>query len=139
MSFREKSAWISFVLLLLIFSVYFLNFARVLAGSRDAASDFSLFVVLILAFILGEIVLHVLIAIQSPQEARTPRDERERLIDLKATRLAFFVLMTGALASIGTMHLHVGQYVMAHSVLFAVVVAELVKLGGRIVFYRRGA
>ena len=48
------------------------------------------------------------VAIQSPREARTPKDERERLIDMKAARLAFPVLLVGAFAAIGALHLDVG-------------------------------
>jgi len=46
----------------------------------------------------------------------------------------------GALASIGTVHgaLDVSRYVMMHSMLFAVVFAELTIPGARIVFYRWG-
>ena len=59
---------------------------------------------LILLFVVLEIVLHVAIAVQSPRDARAPKDERETLIDLKATRTAFYVLFGGALLSIFTMH-----------------------------------
>ena len=39
--------------------------------------------------------LHVAIAVRSPRDARAPKDEREVLIDLKATRTAFYVLFAG--------------------------------------------
>jgi hypothetical protein len=61
-----------------------------------------------------EVVLHVATALQSPRATRTPKDERERLIDLKATRLAFPVVLVGAFAAMGTMHLDAGRWVMAH-------------------------
>jgi len=32
MSFREKSAWISLVCLLVVFGIYFVNFASMFAG-----------------------------------------------------------------------------------------------------------
>jgi len=40
------------------------------------------------ALIVAEVALHLFIAKRSPKEARTPKDERERLIELKATRIA---------------------------------------------------
>jgi archaellum biogenesis protein FlaJ (TadC family) len=138
MSFREKSAWTSFISLAIVFGIYFWNTARILAR-RPAVSDFTLFFSLLVALIVVEIVLHLLIAIRSPKDARAPKDERERLIELKATRTAFFVLMVGALASIGTMHLRAGTWEMAHAVLLAIVVAELARFGKQIILYRRDA
>ena len=99
MSFREKSAWISLLLLFGLGGIYFGNFARILAG-QHALSDLHLFFALIVALIVAEVALHVAIAIRSPQDARTPRDERERLIDLQATRIAFYVLLVGAVPPI---------------------------------------
>jgi hypothetical protein len=136
MSFREKSAWISLGTLLVVFGVYFWNVARIITR-KEAVRDFPLFLSLLGALIVAEVVFHVMIAIRSPSDARTPRDEREVLIDLKATRTAFFVLLAGAFLSIATLHLGTGAWVMAHAVLLSVVVAEIVKFGRQIVLYRR--
>ena len=87
---------------------------------------------------LLEVVLHVAIAIRSPRDARTPKDERERLIDLKATRVAFPVLLVGTFAAIGTLHLPASRWIMAHVMLLAIVVAELTRFGAQIVYHRRG-
>ena len=62
----------------------------------------------------------------------------------KATRIAFFVLLAGALPSIGTIHLRLrdprdGTWLMAYCVLFSLFVAGLVKFGSQIVLYRRDA
>ncbi len=137
MSFREKSAWISFVSIALVFFTYFANVVVVRAGRRSGDS-FHVFLVLLVALVVLEVVLHVAIARQSPRAARTPKDERERLIDMKATRLAFPVLLVGAFAAMGTMHLDAGRWVMAHVMLFGVVLAELTRFGAQIVYHRRG-
>jgi len=137
MSFREKSAWISFVSIALVFFPYFANVVVVPAGRRSGDS-FHVFLVLLVALVVLEVVLHVAIARQSPRAARTPKDERERLIDMKATRLAFPVLLVGAFAAMGTMHLDAGRWVMAHVMLFGVVLAELTRFGAQIVYHRRG-
>jgi hypothetical protein len=143
MSFREKSAWISLVLLFAFGAIYFWNFLRILEDHR-AFNDVYLFFALVAALIVAEVVLHLAVAIQSPEEARTPRDERERLIDLKATRVAFYVLMIGAFASIGTVHLRLRDrgdhtFVMMHCVFLTLVVSEVVKFGTQIALYRRDA
>jgi hypothetical protein len=136
MSFREKSAWISLVLILLVFGPYFWMVGRSLTGEAHvhAGTQFAL----IGLFFVLEIVLHVAIAIQSPRDARAPKDEREAFIDLKATRSAFYVLLVGALLSIFTMHFRINVWIMSQCVLFSVVVAELVKFARQIAYFRRG-
>ena len=74
---------------------------------------------------------------QSPRDARAPKDERERLIDLKAMRVAFFVLMTAAILVIVLVHFPVDRFAIIQALLLAVVVAELTMLGARLVYYRR--
>ena len=137
MSFREKSTWISFVLLLAISIPFFYQGVRIESGSTSSEASFHLFLALVIVFIVGEIVLHAIIAMQSPRDARAPKDERERLIDLKATRVAFFVLMTGALLVIVMVHFPVDRLEILQALLLSVVVAELTMLGARIVYYRR--
>jgi hypothetical protein len=83
------------------------------------------------------VVLRVAIRLQAPSEARKPRDEREQLIEMRATRVAFPVLVVGALAGVGMMHLTRSAFMVAQYVLLAIVVAELVKFGGEILYYRQ--
>ena len=135
MSFREKSAWISLILILAVFGPYFWLVGRSFAGANHVhgGTQFAL----ILLFVVLEIVLHVAIAFQSPRDARAPKDEREDLIDLKATRTAFYVLFAGALISIFTLHFPINTWTLSQFVLFSIVVAELVKFASQIVFFRR--
>ena len=136
MSFREKSAWISVILILAVFGPYFWFVGRSFAGATHVhgGTQFAL----ILLFVVLEIVLHVAIAIQSPRDARAPKDEREDLIGLKATRTAFYVLFGGALLSIFALHFPINAWTLSQFVLFSIVVAELVKFASQIVFFRRG-
>jgi archaellum biogenesis protein FlaJ (TadC family) len=137
MSFREKSTWISFVLLLAISIPFFTQVLRIESGRTSSEASFHLFLALVIVFIVGEIVLHAVIVMQSPRDARAPKDERERLIDLKAMRVAFFVLMTGALLVVVLVHFPVDRFQILQALLLAVVVAELTMLGARLVYYRR--
>jgi hypothetical protein len=142
MSFREKSAWISLISLIVVFGAYFAYIGMVLAGM--ARNRFALFLVMVAVFIVAKVVLHVVIATQSPGDARTPKDEREQLIELKATRTAFYVLLVSAFGSIGTVHLRLSDqddrvWLMMQAILFAIVCAEAVKFARQIVLYRRDA
>jgi len=136
MSFREKSAWVSVILIVLVFGPYFWLVGRSFAGAGHvhAGTQFALIAV----FIVLEIVVHIAIALQSPRDARAPKDEREILIDLMATRMAFYVLFVGALFSIFTMHFRLDRWQLSQMVLLAIVVAELVKFGRQIMLFRRG-
>jgi hypothetical protein len=136
MSFREKTAWISVLLLVALFGPYFGRVAMAMAGRTHvhAGTQFAM----VAAFVLLEIALRVVIAMQSPREARASRDEREDLIDMKATRAAFYVLLGGVLAAIFTLHFRVNVWMLSQFVLFSVVVSELVRFGGQIRMFRGG-
>jgi hypothetical protein len=141
MSFREKSAWISFVLLLLLtlgFGVSH-HFHPHDAQGRDLIDSAHLFFGILLAFVLLQVVLHVIIALQSPKDARTPKDERERFIELRAARIGFYTLVVGEIIAMALFHVHGRAFTLMSSVLIAIFVAWLVKLGCEIVLYRRGA
>lgn len=138
MSFREKSAWVTFVLLM-GFAIYFIEVANHWVNPAAPHENyFQLFVLLVIAIVILQAASHIVIAKQSPRDAKAPLDERERLIALRATRPAFFVLLVGAFLSIGTMHLGATPWTLAHCVLFAIWIAELTRFGTQIYYYRRG-
>lgn len=137
MSFREKSAWISLVLLLVVFIPFFWNSYRQFTGQIDASGAVSTAFMLLAAFVLLEIVLQASIAIQSPRDARAPKDERERLIEMRATRVAFHVLVVGALLGVGMQHVRNSAWLIAQVVFLSIVVAEVVRFGLQVALYRR--
>jgi uncharacterized membrane protein YhaH (DUF805 family) len=140
MSLREKSAWVSLLAFIVAFVIYAWNTSRVLLNQRsfEPGSELLLLAVLIIAT-LG---LQLAIAARSIKEARTPKDERERLIDLKATRPAFFVLVVSAIASIGTIHLPLHPWgkhlkLLMLGVMLSIALAGIVKFGTQVLLYRR--
>ena len=84
MSFREKSAWISFICVLIFGGLYGWHYIRV-EYFHAPENPVKYVFTAIAAIVALEVALHVAIAMQSPGEARTPKDERERLIDLRAS------------------------------------------------------
>jgi heme/copper-type cytochrome/quinol oxidase subunit 4 len=134
MSFREKSAWISFVLLLLL-TVAFFVMAHV---GHDLSDRAHLFLAIMLGFVLLQVVLHLIVAAMSPKDARTPKDERERLIELRAARIGFYALVVGELIAMASFHAHGQAGWLMFSVLLAIFIAWLIKLGSEIALYRRG-
>lgn len=139
MSFREKSAWISFLTILAVFIPFFWNSFRQYRGAVAGSEAVTTAFLLLATFVVLGIVLHVVVALRAPADARSPRDEREHLIDMRATRVAFNVLVVGALAAVATVHLTPRAWVMQQVVLFAIVAAQLVRFGGQILLFRRDA
>src|SRR3954462_9741834 len=97
MSFKEKSAWIIFITTLITSAIYFTALGLSFAGYVRYTSVLHLFGALMLGLLVVQVLAHVLIAARAPAEARTPTDERERIIGWKADRVGFYTLMVGAL------------------------------------------
>ena len=139
MSFREKSAWISFFCLLVVGGFWLADVIRIEFYGVRHGHPLLYFMGLVTALVVGEVFLHIVIALQSPHEARTPKDEREKLIDLKATRVAFYVMMSGGWLSIATIHLRFSSFDVTQCVLGSIIIAELTKFGAQVALFRRDA
>ncbi|MNL66656.1 hypothetical protein D3C87_1911560 [compost metagenome] len=70
------------------------------------------------------------------RERLGPQDERERLIDLTASTRAFYVLQVAAMGAAVTVYFF-DKTLMAHAIILALAVSELVRHGGIILGYRR--
>ena len=137
MSFREKSAWISLISILLVSVVFFLHVPWTLTPSSSPQLVHAL-LICVVGLVVIEVVAHLVVAIRAPEDAQAPKDERERLIDLKATRAAHWVSAVGALLAISTLHLGANAIAMGYGVLLAFVVGAVVNYAARIVYHRRG-
>lgn len=137
MSFREKSDWVSFISLGL-FLIYFGGIARGIMTGTPTDHPFFYFVLfwsLVGVLVVVQVVTHIVLAVRSPSDARTPVDERERLIHLRATRPAYFFLLVGAFLTMGTLHMNFTAWQVAHCVLAVIWLAEWVRYGLRLYYY----
>ena len=141
MSFREKSAWVTLLAILLVSGMYVLHVGHIFESSRWAllAMGASL-----ATFVVIEVIAWLVLRLRHPAEVRTPKDELERLIELKALRIAAYVYFVGSfLAIFIALHLRVagghgaGGHVVGGAVLLAFIVAQIVNYAARIVYYRR--
>jgi len=137
MSFREKSAWISLISILLVSVFFFLHVPWSLRPSTSPELVHALLVCAI-ALVVIEGVAHLVVARRAPLDARAPKDERERLIDLKAVRASHYVYLAGSLASVSTLHIGANGVAIGYGVLLAFVVAGVVNNAAKIVYHRRG-
>jgi hypothetical protein len=136
MPFREKSAWISLLSISVIYGVYFWS---VVHAGPHAGFHFGSLLATVIALIVVQIVMHVVVAIAAPKEAKAPRDERETLIELKATRIAYSGLATAVACACLFGALDPPMVFNTNALLFILVTAELMRTSCQIILFRRGA
>ncbi|HTQ99844.1 MAG TPA: hypothetical protein VMH83_07635 [Candidatus Acidoferrum sp.] len=139
MSFREKTAWVTLCAIVIVTLMYWFHIGSLFEPHSPGRVAHSLGASLV-AFLLIELVAYFVLRLRNPEDAGEPKDERERLIDLKAMRIAYYVFVVCALLGI-FVALHVvnaGAGAVATTVMLAYMAAEVVRHSARIVFYRRG-
>ena len=149
LSFQEKSIIGSLLITILLFGWYFLQVFKVLTGdsSESAAALPFVLIGVVVAVIIVEVVYHVIIALASKAE---DEDERDALIEAKATRISYFVLVTGCITIIGhtilnaylepdiTDRILINPIMTANYILLSFILAEIVGFAMQLYYYRRG-
>jgi len=95
----------------------------------------------LVAYLLIEVIAWLVLRWRNPRDAREPKDEREKLIDLKAQRIAYYALAAGSMVAV-FVTLHVagaGPVAVGMAVFMALVLSQVTKHAARIVYYRRGS
>lgn len=144
MSFREKLAWAQLVALLGFGAAYFgpvfgsyLGWAAVPGGGQ-----FMWLVVCIICLIVGQIILAGILAaitaLRAPREVDSPADERDRQISLLGNRTGYYLLVLGAILSMVSLHHGADKVMLVNFIFFALLLAELARLGTMVFMYRRG-
>ena len=136
MSFREKTAWISLVSMAGIYGLYFWSVIRSGPGGGSRTGGL---LGTVIALAVVQTVLTIAVAVFNPKDAQAPRDERERLIELKAARFAYAGLATGIALAVFFAAFPSPIIFGANSLLFILVVCEVMRSGCQIVQYRRSA
>ena len=135
LSFQEKSLWVMFLGMLVVFGYYFS-----MALPTDAVDVMPqhkvLFGVAVAYLVASQVAGHILIAIVDP---RDETDERDRLIELKGTRVGSWVLAVGVFASLCVAVQTQGNFLFTHVLLGSWVLAQLVETGSQLYLYRSGA
>ena len=140
MSFREKRAWITLFTLIFVLLLFWLH----IPPTRMLAPPRSLWVLhvlglMIATFVTIEIIARIVMRIRSPRDARTPKDEREQLIELKSRAVAWYVFVIASLGGIFVaLHAGANDIGLAFVALFSFVIAEIANYAMRIYYYRRG-
>lgn len=140
MSFREKTAWVTLAALLFVIALYLFHVPSFYEPRRGGWALMALSVC-VGVFVVIEIVAHLVLALRNPRDARTPRDELDKLIELKALRIAAYTYFAGSFVAIFvTIHLMASSPgLVGMGVVAAFVLAELANCVARIIYYRRSA
>ena len=141
MSFREKSAWITLISVLICFGAYFAELFSGLAGDSHhfgGLGSLHLLLLSVLALVVLQVTLTIVAALTTPKAGRGLADERERLIQLRSQSLGYHVLMVLAVGLFAPAFFGHRGIEMANFALLAVVIAALSVALAQIVMFRRG-
>lgn len=133
-------AWVTVITLIVVLFMFWLHVppARMLAPPQSMWV-LHVLMLMIATFITIELIAYVVMRIRSPRDARTPKDERDQLIELKSIAIAFYVFAILSLAGIFvTLHAGANEVGLGFVVLLSFVIAEIVNYAMRIYYYRRG-
>ena len=138
MSFREKSAWITLVSVLLCFGAYFGTVFTHWESLNPRTSGW-LLASCVGAFVVLQIVLNLIATLTTPKDGRSLRDEREQTIQSRSHTLGYYVLVVLVLMLGIPLHLaHVAAHQLIFFALLGIVITGLVVSVAQIVMFRRG-
>lgn len=136
MPYREKIAWLSLLAIALTYGPYF---ALVLTDPPGPVPDleqlkrFGITAVAQMVLLLGG---RLALRLHSPEDAREPADERDRAIEVRSQRIAYFVLMSGAVWGGVVLPFFASGWTIVNHVLAAVVISEVTAYGIAVHSYR---
>lgn len=142
LSYREKLAWVTLVVSLVVYGMYFGGVLFV-GPDPQIGATLGLFIGTVVALVVGMAVSHAVVAVSTPVERK---DERDAAVELVSYRNAYWVLVSspwftlpaalswaGASSTTGA-----GPFVLVGHALFAcLVLSEVTKLATQVVLYRR--
>jgi hypothetical protein len=149
MSYQEKSVTVSLTANLLIVGYYLFHvFQMFQNGGLVASQLFGLWAIVIVAGIivtitgniLANIILSIVHAIRTGGEEseRFIEDERDKLIDLKGSKVAYITFSVGVLIAMLTFVFGQPPLVMFSIIIFFSITAEIAGNLAQIILYRRG-
>jgi hypothetical protein len=149
LTFREKSILGSLAFTIVLFTYYFSKVFQVITiGTSEALLGLPLLVIgVVIVLVIVEAVYYTAIALHKKPE---DPDERDNVIQARATRVAYWVLISGSFLAVG--HLMFGSFfqragiedvlatpiMSANLVLFSVILAEITGFAMQLYYYRRG-
>jgi hypothetical protein len=138
MGFREKIAWTSLLIHVVVFGWYFASFAADWRA-RIASADHGLAQITLAIVALIALSIAVVIAVTvstKKSDIRTRYDEREKLLRLRAANIASAVVIVGVLLVMNALMFGWNPVLAANLLLAVLVIGEIVKAVAQIVQFR---
>lgn len=139
MSFREQTHWAAFIALTIAFGWYFLSYPWSMISTpvgvvavAGMLVPVTIIIVVVIAFTAA------FFALRKPQEAQLKEDERERSIHIRGTHLAYYPLILGVWGNMIAIFYRFSPGVYLNLLIATAVIAELVRVGSQLYYYRRG-
>lgn len=147
MTYQEKKSIVSLISALLIFGSYCLYmYPRHPNGGLESLETFrywgsfvlNLTLFSIAAHIIISIVFNIVFRITTGEKEPTFADELDKLIDLKATRISFFVFIVGFLIAMGSLVIYQPSQAMFIILIISGFVSDVTGSVIRFYHYRKG-
>ena len=133
MSFREKSAWVMSVVMVVTGLLY-----AWLVQAAPQAPVIGPLLPYVLAVIALSVMVQIVLALHSPSEANAPPDERERNVAARAGQVSGVVLAISVMLSGAVYVVFPHGNMLFHHLLGALIVAQIVEYATQIWLLRRG-
>jgi len=139
MPYREKTAWLSLIAMALTIGPY-LIWMSIVPPTKPLPDlpTMSLFAAAVVAQVLLMGGGHLWLRMRSPEEAKSPPDERDHAVSLRSVSVAYYVLIVGMILVGCVMPFNSGGWKLINTAVAVIVLAEVVHYGIVIWGYRRG-
>jgi hypothetical protein len=138
--YREKTAWLSLIAMIVTFGPYFTFVA--MRSIPEALPNLRLLGLFAVAAIAQMLILgagHLYLRRGSAEDPRTPPDERDRAIMRRSISSAYYVLIVGMILVGCVMPFSSTGWSIINAALAMIVAAEVVHYGVVVLSYRRQA
>lgn len=138
MSFLEKSAWITVVTLVIVYGQYFFWLGSGYAAGTPVPLEATLrpLITTTVLWIVTLVIGHAVIGGFSGRGETGQGDERDRLIEMKASQPTAVVMGFGLFGIIAMAYAGIDRALIVHHLIGLQVLAALVEFGSRIRSYR---
>lgn len=148
MSYQEKSSILSLICFPFFYGAYWIfTLQKINAGDPRLVDDLGFWAIQILIFVglsvVGRIILEILFNIASAiatrrEEVSMMEDERDRLFEMRSTRVSAFIIGFGFLLSLATLAIHWPAYIMINLLYFAFIGSTLAAEIAKLRYYHKG-
>lgn len=144
---REKQIIVTLcttILILGLYSLYVYN--KYIAVDPGIINNFKFwgkaFIILIPVAIVAQIIIHIVFAIINKmvtnEDIPTIDDERDKIIELKSTRISHWIFILGFMLAMGSQAIDMKPWVMFVTLISSGFVSSIVSEIARFYFYRKG-